>query len=220
VATYADAPKATGCFQRAVAFAQNTPIGVGNAWYRLGGVSRFVEHGKHGCFRRSEVERVGGYDEAFSHNEDSELSLRLAQAGGKVWLDADLTVGYYPRSTLAALARQYWRYGRGRAQTVLKHRLVPRARQLAPVALVMAELVALAAAPAIPWLLLLFPLYIAGVAAAGVYGAVRCRSACVLLAPLAFAAMHHAWGLGFLTRVLADAPSRRTRPAVASADAR
>jgi succinoglycan biosynthesis protein ExoA len=220
VATYGDAPRATGCFQRAVAFAQNTPIGVGNAWYRLGNVSRFVEHGKHGCFRRRDVERVGGYDEAFSHNEDSELSLRLQQAGGKVWLDADLTVGYYPRSTPAALLRQYWLYGKGRAQTVMKHRLVPRLRQMAPVALVVAELAALVAAPFLPWTLLLFPAYLGALTLASVYGAIRCRSACVLLAPIAFAVMHHAWGLGFLARVLGTAPRPRDRPGVASAGAR
>lgn len=221
VATYGDAPKATSCFQRAVAFAQNTPLGVGNAWYRLGGISRFVEHGKHGCFRRQAVEAVGGYDESFSHNEDSELSLRLIQAGGRVWLDAGLTVGYYPRRTPGALARQYWHYGRGRAQTILKHRIVPRARQMAPVALVLAEALALALAPALPWTLLLFALYAASVLAVGVYGVFKTGSICVILAPIAFAAMHHAWGLGFLSRLLAQSPPQRPpREAVASADAR
>jgi succinoglycan biosynthesis protein ExoA len=202
VATYADAPKARSCFQAAVAFAQNTPLGVGNAWYRLGGVSRFVEHGKHGCFRRAAVEAVGGYDEAFSHNEDSELSLRLIQAGGKVWLDAGLTVSYYPRSTPAALARQYYLYGRGRAQTIRKHRLMPRLRQLAPVVLVLGEAAICAAAPMLPELLLAFPIYAAALIATALYGAVRTGSACVLLSPVAFAVMHHAWGLGFLARLL------------------
>jgi succinoglycan biosynthesis protein ExoA len=206
VATYADAPKASGRFQAAVAFAQNTPLGVGNAWYRLGGVSRFVEHGKHGCFRREAVEAVGGYDEAFSHNEDSELSLRLIQAGGKVWLDAGLTVYYYPRTTPSSLARQYYRYGRGRAQTIQKHRIMPRLRQLAPVLLVLGEMALLALAPLAPWLLLSLALYGAVLAAAAAYGAVKNRNPCVLLAPAAFAIMHHAWGIGFLSRL---APQQR-----------
>jgi succinoglycan biosynthesis protein ExoA len=201
VATYADEPKASGRFQAAVAFAQNTPLGVGNAWYRLGGVSRFVEHGKHGCFRREAVEAVGGYDEAFSHNEDSELSLRLIQAGGKVWLDAGLTVYYYPRTTPSSLARQYYLYGRGRAQTIQKHRIMPRLRQLAPVLLVLGEMALLALAPLAPWLLLSLVLYGAVLAAAAAYGAVKNRNPCVLLAPAAFAIMHHAWGIGFLSRL-------------------
>lgn len=212
VATYGDAPKAKTCFQAAVAFAQNTPIGVGNAYYRLGGISRFVEHGKHGCFRRQAVERVGGYDESFSHNEDSELSLRLIQDGGKVWLDADLTVYYYPRPTPQALVRQYWYYGRGRAQTVLKHRIMPRLRQMAPVALLGAEALVLALAPAMPALLSFFALYLGALGLAGCYGAVKSRKACVLLAPVAFAIMHHAWGAGFVSRMLQG--GSRPRPGV------
>ncbi|HZS83866.1 MAG TPA: glycosyltransferase family 2 protein [Stellaceae bacterium] len=220
VATYGDAPKAKTCFQTAVAFAQNTPLGVGNAWYRLGGVSRFVEHGKHGCFRRAAIEAVGGYDEAFSHNEDSELSLRLIKAGGKVWLDADLTVYYYPRATPAALARQYFRYGRGRAQTVLKHRIMPRARQLAPVALVIGDAACLALAPLASWLLLPILAYLLALVGAALYGALRYRRSALLLSAIAFAVMHHAWGLGFLSRLLqAAAPPSGDRPSLASPSA-
>ena len=221
VSTYGDAPRAHGWFQRAVAFAQNTPLGVGGAQYRLGKRSMFVEHGKHGCFRRRAVEAVGGYDETFSHNEDSELSLRLAQAGGKIWLDADLTVGYYPRSTPKALARQYWLYGRGRAMTVLKHRIVPRPRQLIPAALVLADVFMLAVAPFAPATLLFFALYAASLTAVAAYGAVKQRSLSVLAAAPAFAIMHHCWGAGFLMRLVQGSPRDARDPAaVAAASAR
>jgi succinoglycan biosynthesis protein ExoA len=211
VATYADSPKSRGCFQAAVAFAQNTPLGVGNAWYRLGGVSRFVEHGKHGCFRRADVEAVGGYDESFSHNEDSELSLRLIGRGGKVWLDAGLSVHYYPRDNPMALVRQYFLYGRGRAQTILKHRIAPRLRQLAPVLLVLGEATVLALAPFAPELLLAFAIYAAVLIATSIYGAIRTRTLCVLLSPLAFAIMHHCWGLGFVSKMLETSGASRHR---------
>jgi succinoglycan biosynthesis protein ExoA len=221
LAGYGDAPKAEGCFQRAVAFVQNTPLGVGGALYRLGGISRFVDHAKHGAFRRGAVAAVGGYDERFSHNEDSELSLRLWQAGHKVWLDADLTVGYYPRATPAALARQYWHYGRGRAMTVMKHRLVPQPRQMAPVALILAEAAALLAAPFFPATLLLFAVYAGALGAVGAWGALRQRSLCVAAAPLVMAIMHHAWGAGFLARLVQGWPKPADPPRkVAQAAAR
>jgi succinoglycan biosynthesis protein ExoA len=219
LATYGDAPRAHGCFQRAVAFAQNTPLGVGAAWYRLGGVSRYVDHGKHGIFRRDAVEAVGGYDESFSHNEDSELSLRLARAGGRIWLDADLSVGYYPRASPWALARQYYLYGRGRALTLLKHRIVPRPRQLAPVFLVLVELLVLLAAAIDPRALLFFAAYAAAVGAVAAYGAAKQRSPCVLLAAIAFPLMHHAWGAGFLSRLFERASTAMSRRNVATADA-
>jgi succinoglycan biosynthesis protein ExoA len=221
VATYGDSPRAEGCFQRAVAFVQNTPLGVGGAVYRLGGISKFVEHGKHGAFRRSAVEAVGGYDERFSHNEDSELSLRLWQAGHKVWLDSALTVGYYPRATPLALARQYWRYGRGRAMTVMKHRIVPRPRQMAPVALPFAEAASLLAAPFLPSALLFFAAYAGALTMVGAYGALKQRSWCVLAASVVMTIMHHTWGAGFLARLAQGWPKADEAPAeVAQAAAR
>ena len=55
-------------------------------------------------------------------NEDAELNQRLVDAGGRIYLSRDIVLHYVPRGSLAALARQYYRYGRGRARTLLKHR--------------------------------------------------------------------------------------------------
>jgi succinoglycan biosynthesis protein ExoA len=205
---FSDAPVAEGCFQAAVAFAQSTPVGVGDARYRLGGWSGEVDHGKHGCFLRSAVEAVDGYDEEFSHNEDSELSLRLREAGGRVWLDEGLVVKYFPRNSVGSLARQYWLYGRGRAATCIKHRVAPQPRQLAPPALVLWHLLALFAARRRRAALLAPAAYVAALSVIGAAGAVRRRDRCLLLAPAALATMHHAWGAGFLSGCAAG-PARR-----------
>jgi succinoglycan biosynthesis protein ExoA len=162
----------------------------------------------HGCFLRSAVETVGGYDEGFSHNEDSELSLRLREAGGRIWLDGELTVRYYPRDSLAGLALQYWLYGRGRAATCIKHGVMPRPRQLAPAILVPWHALVLVAAWRRPALLLAPAAYVAALAAVSAAAAVRRREPCLLLAPPALVTMHHAWGAGFLSRVLPAGLSR------------
>jgi hypothetical protein len=78
---------------------------------------------------------------------------------------------------------------------------MPRLRQLAPVLLVLGETALLAVAPIAPWLLLSLVLYGAALIAAAAYGAVKTRNPSVLLAPVAFAIMHHAWGIGFLSRL-------------------
>jgi succinoglycan biosynthesis protein ExoA len=199
---FSDGPAYDGCFQAAVSFAQGTAVGVGGSRYRLGGWSGWVDHGMHGCFRRSAVEGVGGYDERFSHNEDSELSLRLREAGERIWLDGDLVVRYYPRDSVPALARQYWRYGRGRASTCLKHRVWPRPRQLAPPALVVWHAAVLVAAFWQPLVLLAPAAYLAALTAVSAVAAVRRRQVCLLLGPVALATMHHAWGAGFISRLL------------------
>ena len=198
---FTDEPEAERPFQAAVAFAQSTPLGVGNAQYRLGNFSGWVDHGKHGCFARAAVEAVGGYDEGFSHNEDSELSLRLWEAGGGVWLDSDLIVGYRPRETPAALARQYFLYGRGRAATCLKHRIFPSPRQLLPPLLVLLN--SALALGSLRHRKLLAPLavYAASLCGFGAWSAATRRDPRILLSPLALTLMHHAWGAGFIARV-------------------
>lgn len=210
---FTEEPESEGAFQAAVAFAQHTPLGVGNSLYRLGDYSGWIDHGHHGCFSREAVEAVGGYDESFSHNEDSELSRRLADAGGKIWLDQRLAMAYYPRETPRALTRQYWLYGKGRAGTCIKLGAPPLPRQALPPLLVLwhAALALLALrrrsirplAPAAAY-----------AAALGLYsarGAVAGRRPSVLLAPLAFAIMHHAWGAGFLARIGGHVVARLSR---------
>jgi succinoglycan biosynthesis protein ExoA len=187
-------------FQTAVAFAQTTRAGVGGSEYRLGGHSGWVDSAMHGCFSRAAVEAVGGYEETASHNEDAELSLRLRDAGGGIWLDAELRVGYFPRDSVRGLARQYLAYGRGRATTCVNHGQFPQPRQLAPplLALGNAALLALAALTRRPLALAPIAAYLAALTGIGAAAAARRRAPELLAAPVALATMHHAWGLGFL----------------------
>lgn len=199
---YSDEVRGKTCFQRGVAFAQSTPVGVGDSEYRLAGRSMWVDHGKQGCFRRADLDRVGGYDDALVSNEDFDLSERIRRAGGRIWLDEDVVVVYYPRASVRTLARQYWRYGQGRAATSLKHRVTPKPRQLAPIVLVAANSALLAAAPARPRALAPLGFYLGAMAATAIYGAVTRRDPCVLTSAAAFPVMHHAWGAGFIGRRL------------------
>ena len=198
VVTYADAPIGQTCFQKAVAFAQNSPVGVGRSLYRLGTESGFVDHGKHGAFRRSLLEKGLLYDESFAINEDVELSHRIWKAGSGVWLEHELAVGYYPRKDLIGLARQYYRYGVGRARTLMKHGMTLKPRQGATLALLGANFVSLVGGFVWPQLWLLIGAYFVAIAAAATLGAVQRRDQCVLLAAVALPVMHHAWPVGWL----------------------
>ncbi|MCL6285643.1 glycosyltransferase family 2 protein [Ruegeria sp. 2012CJ41-6] len=201
-----------GCFQRAAAWIVDTPLGSGGAAHRGGGRSGWVDHGHHAGFRLNWFRRVGGYDESFSHNEDAEYDHRLGLAGGKVWLDADIRLDYSMRATPAALWRQYWNYGRGRARTVLKHRMRPRARQMIPVINLLGMMAGLILAPLTP-VTLLWPLaYLAALLVVSLVGAVRLRGPCGLWAGPVLGIMHNAWGAGFLTLLTASDARRRARP--------
>jgi succinoglycan biosynthesis protein ExoA len=201
-----------GCVQKAAAWVVDTPLGSGGAPHRGGRRSGYVDHGHHAGFRLDWFQRVGGYDPGFRHNEDAELDHRLAQAGGRIWLDAGIRVAYVARDSLAALALQYWRYGRGRARTLLKHRLRPRPRQAIPALNTAGLALCLGLAPLHPGFLAGPASYLALLAATSVWIALSHRSACGLWAGPALAAMHLPWGAGFLWQLAASAvPARAGR---------
>lgn len=191
-----------GCFQRAAAWVVDTPLGSGKSAHRGGSQSGWVDHAHHAGFRLEWFRAIGGYDPAFSHNEDAELDHRLGLAGGKIWLDADIRLDYRMRPTMRKLCKQYWSYGRGRARTVLKHRMRPRLRQLFPVLAVLGIAMSLAVGAIWPPALLLTAGYLALMAAVSIAGAVAMRSVCGLLAGPAMGAMHLAWGGGFLRQAV------------------
>ena len=112
--------KAKTLFQRALCAALASPFGVGGARYRSADSEGFVDTVFLGAFRRTVFETVGLWDPRAITNEDSELNQRIVDAGGRIYLARDIVVHYFPRDSLTSLAKQYYRYGRGRARTLLK----------------------------------------------------------------------------------------------------
>jgi succinoglycan biosynthesis protein ExoA len=189
--------KGHSCFQRAVAAAQNSVLGTGGSAHRVGRTGRFVEHGHHALMDMITFKAAGGYCESMSHNEDAELDIRFAAAGGRIWLEPSLAVTYYPRSTAGSLFRQYLCYGRGRARTMLRHRKVPRVRQTLPLAVAPAILMGIAGVGF--WSILALPLLLWSAACIlwGAWLGFRSRSGCETLSGFAAMIMHAAWSLGF-----------------------
>ena len=87
------------------------PLGVGDALYRHASRAIEVDTVPFGSFRRTLIEKIGGFDETLHTNEDYEFNARVRKSGGRVWLDPSIRSIYFARSTFADLARQYWRYG-------------------------------------------------------------------------------------------------------------
>ncbi len=198
----------TTCFQKANAWVVDTPLGSGGSAHRGGSMSGYVDHGHHAAFRLEHFLRLHGYDESFSHNEDAEYDARLAKAGGKIYLDADIRVGYYPRTNLSGLWRQYFGYGRGRARNLLKNEQRPRLRQLIPVInlllLFVSALIFIFLPVAAIWPLF----YTAVLLLVSLWFFLSKKSICGLWAGPALATMHISWGLGFIAGVFATMRSR------------
>jgi succinoglycan biosynthesis protein ExoA len=92
-------PVATTPFEEAVAAATTSWLGTGGASYRVGGEEGPVDTVYLGVFDRAAIEAVGLFDERLIRNQDYELNIRLRKAGGTVWFDPELSVGYRPRGS-------------------------------------------------------------------------------------------------------------------------
>lgn len=122
----AQRPKAKTLFQKALCAALESPLGVGGSKYRSPDNEGFVDTIFLGAFRRRILEKVGLYDSKAVTNEDAELNQRILEQGGKLFLSKSIVVHYFPRESFRALSKQYFKYGKGRARTFLKHRRLPR----------------------------------------------------------------------------------------------
>ena len=104
-------PGGNGWIARSIAAAAAHPLGVGDAMYRLEAKPGAVDTVPFGAFRRTLIEKIGGFDETLLTNEDYEFNTRVRRSGGVVWLNPQIRSTYVARASLADLAKQYWRYG-------------------------------------------------------------------------------------------------------------
>ncbi len=197
VATVMDAEGDT-CFARAAAWSVDTPLGSGGSGHRGGTASGYVDHGHHAGLRLDWFRRIGGYDKSFAVNEDAEYDHRIGLAGGRIWLASDIRLVYKMRPSLRALWRQYYRYGKGRAATVRKHKMRPRLRQLAPVVNLALLCLSAALMPVSPVFAFWPVLYFGVLSGASIVALSGALGLCGLWAGPALAIMHLSWALGFV----------------------
>lgn len=199
-------------WERAVAAAMTSKIGVGNAAFHTGGQAGEAETVYLGVFRREVLEQQEGYNEEFIRAQDWELNFRIREAGGLVWFSPELKVEYRPRPSVRALAKQYRNYGRWRHVVARYHPGSINLRYLAPPAAVCA--IALGTCVGLAGLPLGFVVP-GGYVAAVVLGSLPAGKGLPLGSrawiPVALATMHMSWGWGFLT-----SPRKLARKVIAS----
>lgn len=184
-----------GVWGRAIAASLRRRIGLGGARHRVGGEGGAIEHVFTGCYRRSSLLRIGGFDERLEVNEDFELDTRLREDGGIVWLHPEARSTWYVRESLPALAVQMRRYGYFKAHTLRLNPSSLKLRQLAPPALVAGLVGLLVVKPrtgAAACCVYLAAAGLAGAQAAHTDGASAWRGA--LVPPV----VHLSWGWGLL----------------------
>lgn len=193
-------------FERAVAVAMTSKLGVGNAKFHTGGAAGPADTVYLGVFRREILEKHHGYNEAFIRAQDWELNHRIRDAGGLIYFSPELHVTYRPRPNLRKLARQYFEYGRWRRVVMRTHSGTASLRYLAPplavLAVILGTLLGIVSLFTVPWLAVGFAApvgYALGIGLGALWES-RGKPADVRLRlPVVLATMHFSWGWGFLT---------------------
>ncbi|MEN9687150.1 MAG: hypothetical protein RL381_162 [Actinomycetota bacterium] len=184
-------------FESAVAGAMRSPLGVGASRFHTGGEAGEVDTVYLGAFRREALLAIGGFDERFTRAQDWELNFRLRENGGIVYFDPRLHVTYRPRSSVRALAKQYFEYGRWRRVVSRRHSGTINLRYLAPPFALVGFTLSLIAGFFNPLLFIPAAIYILFVLGASVAIASSIREYFLLLAVIP--TMHFAWGAGFIS---------------------
>ena len=192
-------------FERAVAGAMRSPLGVGASRFHTGGEAGVVDTVYLGAFRREALVAIGGFDERFTRAQDWELNFRLREKGGIVYFDPRLHVTYRPRSTVRALAKQYFEYGRWRRVVSRRHSGTINYRYLAPPFALVGFSLSVIAGFFLPILFIPAAIYLLFVLAASVRIASSIREYFLLLAVIP--TMHFAWGAGFISSPKTLVPS-------------
>lgn len=201
-------PLAKSKKQEAIGLALSHPFGIGNAQFRLGKKSGFVDSVYLGCFKREIFNKVGLFDDESSViSEDSDMNQRIRNAGGKVYLNKDIIIGYYPRDNFKDLSKLYFRYGGARAGNLIKSKKLTSIRQLvAPLFIIIIfTLLFLTFVNYYFFYLLIsiLSIYLLTDMTVSIYLGFKNKD--LLLVPfiiVSFPCLHFPWGAGFIIRLL------------------
>lgn len=197
-------------FERAVALAYTTKVGLGGSAFHVGGDEGPADTVYLGVFRRTALFRVGLFDETIKRGQDWELNRRLRETGGTVWFTPELGVTYRPRSTVERLARQMFSTGLWRGELARRFPSANGIRYFIPPVMVVGVAlglilglvgVAQAGMGVAPWLLLGFivpAVYVLFVVAATIAYARGRGGATAAWFLVVLPCIHVSWGVGFV----------------------
>jgi succinoglycan biosynthesis protein ExoA len=193
---------------RATASAMADHLAIGPAKFHHADDVEDVDTVYLGTFDREKFISIGGYQTFPSGTvEDTDFYTRWRSDGGTVRVDPAIRSWYRPRDTWRGLARQYFRYGRGKAELVWLNGRLPSLRPLAPALLVAGSVVFIIVGFTVSWI----PLAVLGVAWLGALTLVSTRAdAAKIRTGVVAGTMHAAYGTGLWWGLLTGRPTVKT----------
>lgn len=189
-------------FGKAAALATSSPFGVGGAYFHYGNQGKWVDTVYLGAWPKTIFQTYELFDEEMVRDQDDEFNYRLRSQGGRIWFNPDIYATYTPRASFAKLFKQYYQYGFWKVRVLQKHPKQMSLRQFVPPTFVLALLVAGLLSFTFSWgwyaLVFLIGVYLLANLFASLVAGKNQKLTVLLLLPLAFAAIHISYGLGFL----------------------
>lgn len=198
-------------FERAVALAYGSRVGLGGTPHHVGGKAGPAETAYLGVFRRDRLFEVGLFDEGIKRGQDWELNRRLRQTGGTVWFTPELVVTYRPRPSLRRLVRQFVATGLWRGELARRFPANNGLRYFVPPAMVAAMALGILAGlvgvigavlgSSVAWAVLGFvvpAVYLLFVVLGAVLVARRSGLPTMLWLIVVLPCIHVGWGIGFI----------------------
>ena len=197
-------------FERAVARAYGSRVGLGGTKLHVGGEAGPAETVYLGVFRRDRLLEVGLFDEEIKRGQDWELNRRLRTAGSTVWFTPRLKVTYRPRPNLYRLARQFFSTGIWRGELARRFPASNGLRYFAPPVMVLGVAIGtllgvagivqalLGGAPWLLWGFAIPALYVALVLVSAVLWGRRDGFRPFLWFLVVLPCIHFSWGIGFI----------------------
>jgi len=198
-------------FEKAVARAYRTRVGLGGTAHHVGGKEGPAETAYLGSFQRHRLIEVGLFDEGIRRGQDWELNRRLRATGGTVWFTPRMKVTYRPRSGVRPLVKQFFATGLWRGDLARRFTRSNSVRYFVPPVMVGAValgtvlggagLVAAALDGPLAWLRAAFVVpagYSVFVVVSTVVVAPKDGFASMLRFLLVLPCIHFSWGVGFI----------------------
>ncbi len=155
-----------------------------------------------GVWRREKVLEMGGWDERWRRNQDSEMAARFLEDGSRLVCLAEMAAGYTPRASLRGVARQYEGYGFYRVATALRHPdSLRRSALLMPLLVCCGAAAVIAPRPLRSAARTGVASYLVTIGSVGTSAIGKGPPGVAATVPLVLAAMHLGMGLGFLRGV-------------------
>jgi glycosyltransferase involved in cell wall biosynthesis len=113
--------RAEGYVAQAISYGFHTPFACGGAKFRDPHYEGLVSTVPYGCWLKSTLERVGGFDGELARGQDDELNFRIVSAGGTIWQSPKIVSWYQPRPGLRSLFLQFFQNGFWKVAAIRKH---------------------------------------------------------------------------------------------------